>query len=396
VSPPPQTGFGGQAFLDGVSCSSAGDCVAVGQYVRITGSQASFQPLEVIDAGGIFGQGIEVTAPANAFSDAGGQLSGVSCISVGNCLGVGGYFTGPSVDANIRSFGQAMEASETGGTFWQAIQSPLPSNAAGGKIQDAQLSGVSCSSASACVAVGDYIDSSGYQQAMAVAGSLLPPCPTGVQHVGPGRQAAIAATETNIDGQACPGYWVVNNAGQVTAIGAAPWLGDLTGRHLNAPIVAIAATPGRGGYWLVASDGGVFSFGDARFYGSTANIRLNKPVVGIAAGPGGRGYWLVASDGGVFTFGAARFIGSLGGVAIAAPIIGMSPQPSANGYRLVGSDGGVFDFGDARYYGSLPADHVANPQIIAVASSLRGNGYYLVNAQGTVWAFGDAPNLGNA
>ena len=74
----------------------------------------------------------------------------------------------------------------------------------------------------------------------------------------------------------------------------------------------------------------------------------------------------------------------------------MSPQPDGHGYRLVGSDGGVFDFGNAAYYGSLPGDHVNNPQVTTIASSVDGNGYYLVNGNGQLWAFGDAPYLGNA
>jgi hypothetical protein len=100
----------------------------------------------------------------------------------------------------------------------------------------------------------------------------------------------------------------------VTAFGAAssavPGTSFLT---LNAPIVAIAATPDGGGYWLVAADGGVFTFGDATFEGSLGNLTLNAPIVGIAATPDGGGYWLVAADGGVFTFGDATFEGSDGG-----------------------------------------------------------------------------------
>jgi hypothetical protein len=55
------------------------------------------------------------------------------------------------------------------------------------------------------------------------------------------------------------------------------------GRHLNDPVVGMAATPDGNGYWLVASDGGIFSFGDATFEGSTGGMRLNAPIVGMAA-----------------------------------------------------------------------------------------------------------------
>ena len=53
-------------------------------------------------------------------------------------------------------------------------------------------------------------------------------------------------------------------------------------KHLNKPIVGMAATPDSKGYWFVASDGGIFSFGDAKFYGSMGAKHLNKPIVGMA------------------------------------------------------------------------------------------------------------------
>ena len=70
------------------------------------------------------------------------------------------------------------------------------------------------------------------------------------------------------------------------------------------PVVGMASTADGGGYWLVASDGGVFAFGDARFSGSMGGRHLDQPVVAMAAAAGG-GYWMVASDGGIFTFGGA-------------------------------------------------------------------------------------------
>ena len=52
---------------------------------------------------------------------------------------------------------------------------------------------------------------------------------------------------------------------------------------MPAPVVGIAATPTGNGYWLAAADGGVFSFGTAPFAGSEGGKHLNGPVVGIAA-----------------------------------------------------------------------------------------------------------------
>ena len=97
------------------------------------------------------------------------------------------------------------------------------------------------------------------------------------------------------------GYWSVASDGGIFTYGpGATFEGSMGGRHLNAPIVGMAATPGGGGYWEVAADGGIFSFGNAGFHGSTGSLRLNAPIVGMAATPDGGGYWLVASDGGIF------------------------------------------------------------------------------------------------
>ncbi|MGH2717788.1 MAG: Ig-like domain-containing protein, partial [Actinomycetota bacterium] len=50
--------------------------------------------------------------------------------------------------------------------------------------------------------------------------------------------------------------------------------------------------PGQG-YWLTASDGGIFNYGpDAPQEGSLGGKHLNKPIVGMAATPDGQGYWL--------------------------------------------------------------------------------------------------------
>ena len=261
-------------------------------------------------------------------------------------------------------------------------------------------------------------------------------CPTGISHQATGEPWAVASMTANVNGQVCGGYWVVTRTGGVTAVGAAPWLGDVSTTALSQPMVGIAATPDHQGYWLVAADGGIFNFGDAQFYGSTGNVRLSKPVVAMAASPSGHGYWLAAADGGIFNFGDAQFYGSTGNVRlnqpmvgmaasqsggywlVAAdggifnfnapffgstgnvrlnqPVVGMSEQPDGQGYRLVARDGGVFNFGDAQFYGSLPGQGVQNPNVTTMATSVSGNGYYLINGAGTIWAFGDAPYLGNA
>src|SRR5207302_8492470 len=81
------------------------------------------------------------------------------------------------------------------------------------------------------------------------------------------------------------------------------------------------------GYWTASHDGGVYTFGSAQFYGSMGGARLNAPIVAMAASPTGLGYWLMGRDGGIFTFGDARFYGSTGSLRLNAPIVAMQPTP---------------------------------------------------------------------
>lgn len=254
-------------------------------------------------------------------------------------------------------------------------------------------------------------------------------CPGPADHPLGGAALAVAAVHSPAG---CQGYWVATAQGAVGAFGSAPALGSLSGA-LNAPIVAMAATPDGGGYWLLGADGGVFSFGDARFFGSTGALRLNRPVVGMAATPDGGGYWLVASDGGVFSFGDARFLGSLGGLRLNRPVVSMAATPDGAGYYMVASDGGLFAFGDATFRGSMGGIPLVQPvvgmsvdpatggyrmvasdggifsfacrffgslagaagsPVTSVSSLADGSGYYLLQADGAVRAFGAAQFLG--
>jgi hypothetical protein len=196
---------------------------------------------------------------------------------------------------------------------------------------------------------------------------------------------SYAVGQTKVGG----GYRLTSANGQVACFGGEQCLGNLTGLHLNAPVVGIASTPDGGGYWLVASDGGVFSFGDAHFYGSAGNIHLNAPVVGIVPTADDAGYWLVASDGGVFSFGDAHFYGSTGSLHLNAPVVGIATTTTGNGYWLVAKDGGVFSFGNATFYGSLGGRHL-NAPVVGIASTPDGGGYSLVASDGGVFTFGDA------
>lgn len=120
--------------LVSVSCTSASACMAVG---RAYGSRS----------GGTLAESWNGTTwtirPTPALPGTFGQLAGVSCSAASACTAVGWYVNG---------VGSALPLAESwNGTRWAIEQVPVP---AGGS--DFSLESVSCTSASACTAVGSY------------------------------------------------------------------------------------------------------------------------------------------------------------------------------------------------------------------------------------------------
>jgi hypothetical protein len=196
-----------------------------------------------------------------------------------------------------------------------------------------------------------------------------------------------------------PGWWAALRDGRVLSFGDAPPAGDLGGKHLAAPIVAMAAARQRDGYWLAGADGGVFAFGNAAFAGSAAG-RLASLTVHLEPTPTGQGYWVVSRTGEVMAFGDAQYFGSLGvagpaALPQAAEIIGMASTPSGAGYWLAANDGRVFGFGDAVVASAAAAQSVAQVEghapggrVVAIEASPTGTGFWLLGVDGGVFSFG--------
>jgi Putative Ig domain len=155
-----------KAFLNSVTCTSSGNCVAAGEYTDTNGS-LDFQAMVATEAGGVWAPATKLTLPAGANTTAGGQkgsVYSVTCTSPGNCVGVGQY-----TDSNGTGDYQAMVATETGGVWGQASKLTLPSGAntsSGG--QYAALNSVNCTSQGNCVAVGNYTDTNGTENLQAM------------------------------------------------------------------------------------------------------------------------------------------------------------------------------------------------------------------------------------
>jgi hypothetical protein len=149
-------------FVDSVSCASAGNCTAIGDYLDSSGH---VQGLLLSETSGRWATGVEASLPTNArtnpdaFSDGGS----VSCASAGNCTAFGSY-----TDSSGHS--QGLLLSETSGTWATGVEASLPTNAGTNPDADLYSLSVSCASAGNCTAVGSYKDSSDNEQGVLFGG----------------------------------------------------------------------------------------------------------------------------------------------------------------------------------------------------------------------------------
>ena len=81
------------AALRSVSCTGAGGCDAVGSYAD---SNHHEQGLLLTETGSSWGSGTEALLPADASANPDVSLTSVSCSTVGNCDAVGDYYTAPA------------------------------------------------------------------------------------------------------------------------------------------------------------------------------------------------------------------------------------------------------------------------------------------------------------
>jgi len=141
----------GGAWISSVSCASAGNCSAGGDYSDAPGHTQVFVVSEV---NGTWDTAIEVPGTASLNTGGAATFYSVSCASAGNCSAGGSYFTGSW---------HAFIVNEVNGTWHNAAQ--VPGTAALDQGQNARVTSVSCRSAGNCSAGGNYTDKSKHMQA---------------------------------------------------------------------------------------------------------------------------------------------------------------------------------------------------------------------------------------
>lgn len=131
--------------LDGTACPGSTSCFSVGQYSTSTATNA------LIEHWTGSSWGIQsMTLPSGTLNS---TLSDVSCTSTTACTAVGTYTTSTRTSALIERYN---------GSSWTFQTEVVPSGAA-----QLELDGVSCTTSTACVAVGNYTDGSAVQHALA-------------------------------------------------------------------------------------------------------------------------------------------------------------------------------------------------------------------------------------
>src|SRR4051812_12277396 len=164
----------------------------------------------------------------------------------------------------------------------------------------------------------NYVDSLGHHHAMAnIVGhrdTYETLCPGGaaervIPHVRHAVAERISHRQAALTRSHHGAFWTVARDGTIISSGGAR---PITDWRAHAHGVVSVAHSRAGGMWLLAPDGTVLAQDGARFYGDLSGRALHAPVVAIAGTKTGRGYWIVARDGGVFTFGDAGYHGSLG------------------------------------------------------------------------------------
>jgi hypothetical protein len=143
VSTPPPLTPGGTA-LNQVSCTSSASCMAVGYFGFSNGFGTSLTLAEAWN--GTAWHHVGTPTPGNS-----GVLAGVSCTSAAACIAGGGHAT----PGNPRMVNATL-AEQWNGQRWTTLATPNPRGAGG-----AGLGGVSCTSPTSCMSTGSAFDQTG-------------------------------------------------------------------------------------------------------------------------------------------------------------------------------------------------------------------------------------------
>ena len=272
---------GGYADVSSVSCGSAGSCAAGGEYTDA--DSQDFYGFVAVERDGVWSKAVTVPASAD------GYVSSVSCASAGNCLAGGS--DGAIYTSNFNAFFVEERAGHWG------HRRPVPGLRTLKHI-DSEISAVACPSAGNCAAGGDYDDPSGNLQVfVAVERNGTWGTATGV----PGLAALNTGGEADVNSVSCgspgdcaagghytdrshhrQGFVAVERDGAWGTATGVPGLGALNKRG-NADVNSVSCRSAGN-----CAAGGYYKDSDGHYQGFVAGEQNNRwgtaiPVPGLAA-----------------------------------------------------------------------------------------------------------------
>lgn len=136
------------AVATGIDCTTATNCVAVGEFLDTIGLTHSM----TLQLTGTTWTAAQELAPSGPPDYTFSELNAVSCVSTGNCVAVGSYRV--NTEENIGYY-----AVETSGTWARGATLSLPSDA-NTAPSDASFVSVSCVASGTCQMLGEYLTNS--------------------------------------------------------------------------------------------------------------------------------------------------------------------------------------------------------------------------------------------
>lgn len=144
------------AVVESLSCGAPGDCTAVGEYTDAVGGSQAFVINEVA---GAWGSASQLFATQLLGSGLNNALTGVACLSAGNCTAIGSF---ADAQGNLQPF----VVDESNHAWSPAVA--LPGMQALNKGDGAYPTTIACSALGACSAGGTYSDASRNAQVFVV------------------------------------------------------------------------------------------------------------------------------------------------------------------------------------------------------------------------------------
>lgn len=144
IIPPLNSAASSSFTLHGISCPSAGNCVAVGSYTDASRHQ---QVMAASESTGKWSRAREIMMPTNAAASPAADGTSVACAKAGACVATADYGTASGA-------AQVATATLSAGKWHQAVELRMPTGAAANP--QAQLLSVTCTAVGSCVAVGQY------------------------------------------------------------------------------------------------------------------------------------------------------------------------------------------------------------------------------------------------